>query len=358
MICGVVAEFNPFHNGHKYQLDEINKLNPDIKIALISGDFVQRGELSILSTYDKTRIALEMGYDIVAAIPDKYSIQNAEIYCSFAVKILNELGVDYQIFGVESNDISDIYALIETVENVDIKPYLKQGYSYNKSISLALGDKSYLYTSNNILAMEYIKAIKKYNLNIKPLSIKRINTDYNDQIIRSNFASASKIRELIKSNESFEYLVPYKHKLNYIHSYEEKLFSLFKYIFLTRNNDNIYDMTKEIYNIIKNKLKISNNYFDFINNINCRNVSKTRIKRLMLNVILNIKDFDINKEDEIKEIKILGLNKKGGKYIKNIEKAYVDYSQFKESEEGFLLLKEYLFESKKFNKLIYWESEK
>lgn len=358
MICGVVAEFNPFHNGHKYQLDEIDKLNPDIKIALISGEFVQRGELSILSTYDKTKIALEMGYDIVALIPEIYSIQNAEIYCSFAVRILNELGVNYQVFGTETDNISDIYELIESVENIDIKSYLKQGYNYNKSISLALGDKSKLYTSNNILAMEYIKAIKKYNLDIKPYAIKRFNSNYNDNIIKDNFASASKIREMIKKNENFKHLIPYTNNVNYIHSYEEKLFSLFKYIFLTRNNHDIYDMTNDIYNIIRNKLKISNSYFEFIYNIGCKNISKTRIKRLMLNVVLNIKACDIDKESEITEIKILGINKKGGKHIKNISKAYVDYSKLKNNKQEFSLLKDYLFEGKKFNKLVYWGSEK
>lgn len=353
MVYGVVAEFNPFHNGHKYQLDMINKLNPSIKIALISGSYVQRGELSILSLADKVKIALDMGYDVVAQIPDIYSIQNAEIYCSFSTRILEELGADFQVFGAETDKVEDIYKLIELVDSIDIKEYLEKGYSYNKSISLALADMSKLYTSNNILAMEYLKAIRKYGLNIRPVIIKRQHTGYNDENIVKEFASASKIRQLIANNEDFKHLLPYNHEPKYIYNYEDKMFSLFKYIFLTRNNKNIYDMSVDIHNVIKNKLRISNNYTDFITNISKRNISISRIKRLILNTLLNIQKEDIQKDEEIKNIKILGINEKGAKYIKNIKKACVDYSKYEYDKKEFLILKDYLIGDEKFKKLIY-----
>ena len=353
MVYGVVAEFNPFHNGHKYQLDMINKLNPSIKIALISGSYVQRGELSVISLSDKVKISLDMGYDVVAQIPNIYSIQNAEIYCSFSTRILEELGVDIQVFGAETDKIEDIYTLAKLIDTIDIKKYLEKGYSYNKSISLALADMSKLYTSNNILAMEYLKAIRKYGLNIKPLIVKRQYTSYNDDNIIKEFSSASKIRHLIANDEDFKYLVPYDYDLKYIYNYEDKMFSLFKYIFLTRDNNNIYDMSIDMNNIIKNKLNISSNYTTFIKNISKRNISISRVKRLILNTLLNIQKGDIQKDEEIKNIKILGINEKGAKHIKNIKKACVDYSKYEYDEKEFSMLKEYLIGDKRLKKIIY-----
>lgn len=355
-VCGVVAEFNPFHYGHKYQLDNIHA---DIKIAVISPDFVQRGNVSILTQKDKSEIALKMGYDIVVAIPSKYAIQNAEVFCTYACRILDKMKVDIQVFGAETDNIDKIYKMMEKLENSILLGHLKSGFSYNKSCELALGELSYLYTSNNILAMEYLRAIKKYKLHFKPLIIKRKDVGYNSEDIVENITSATNIRKKIYSGCDVSIYLPYENKYRYNINYEDKLYSLFKFIIQTRKIENIYDLNEDILNKLKKEVKKAENYDTFLKLMTSRNISINRIKRLMLNIILDIKSCEINKDENIEYIKIIGINSKGAKYIKNIEKAVVNFKEIHDTTEiKFKELYNYLFNSYHFTNTIYYESEK
>lgn len=335
-VVGVVAEFNPFHNGHKYQVETIKKrFKADILIAVISNNLVQRADISVLNTQDKVNIALSMGYDIVVEIPPQISIQNAEIYCSYSVRLLEKMNCNIQVFGAETDKFDLLESIIEKLNDNDIKRYMSMGYSYNKSCSMSLekSNLSQYYTSNNILAIEYIRAKNKYKLNISQKIIKRIASGYNEDRIENNISSASNIRNLIKNNKYYLNLVPYNiNNIIYILNKEDKIFDLFKYIFLRENNDDIYDMSLEIRNFILNRVRKVNNYSDFLNSIKSRNISLNRIKRIMLNVILSIKKSDIKnmQEKEIEYVKILGINKKGAKYIKNLDFCYVNYKNIKE----------------------------
>lgn len=353
-VCGVIAEFNPFHYGHKYQLDNISA---DIKIAVISPDFVQRGDAGILNQKDKAKIALKMGYDIVVSIPTKYAIQNAEVFCTYACRILETLKVDTQVFGAETDDIDKIYKMMGKLENSILLGHLKSGFSYNKSCELALGNLSYLYTSNNILAMEYLRAIKKYNLHFKPLIIKRKDVGYNSESVIGNITSATNIRKKIYNGEDISSYIPYDSKYIYNINYENKLYSLFKYIILTRKIENIYDLNQDILNKLKKEVKKAKDYNTFLKLMSSRNISINRIKRLMLNIVIDIKVDDINKEEEIEYIKVIGINSKGAKYIKNIEKAIVNFKNIKDATENkFRELYNYLFDSYHFTNTIYYES--
>lgn len=352
MVAGVVAEFNPFHYGHKYQVD---KIKADIKIAVISPDFVQRGEVSILNQKDKTEIALEMGYDIVVGIPTKYAIQNAEIFCNYSTRLLEELGADYQVFGAETDKIEDIYLMMDKLEKSILKDHLKSGFSYNKSCEKALGDLSYLYTSNNILAMEYLRTIRNYDLNIKPYIIKRKLVNYNEEKICSNISSATNIRKMIKNGQNVEKYLPFSKKYQYNLNYENKLYTLFKFLILTRKFENIFDLKEDIFNKMLKVVKKTNDYFEFLKLMSSRNISINRVKRLMLNIILEIKKEDISKNSEIKQIKILGINEKGAKYIKNRDKICVNFKDLIE-EDKFKQLYSYLFEEYSFTNTKYYES--
>lgn len=352
-VCGVIAEFNPFHYGHKYQLDNIDA---DIKIAVISPDFVQRGQLSILNQKDKAEIALKMGYDIVVTIPTKYAIQNAEVFCTYACRILEELKVNIQVFGAETDDVQKIYDMMEILENSILKDHLKSGYSYNKSCELALGNKKYLYTSNNILAMEYLRAIKKYNLSFKPQIILRKDVGYNSYNVVGSITSATNIRKKIYLGEDIEKYVPYDDNYKYNINYEDKLYSLFKYIVSTRKIENIYDLNEDLMNKIKKEIKIANNYEQFLKLMSSRNISINRVKRIILNIVLDIKKNDINKNENIEYIKVIGINKKGAKYIKNIKKACVNFKNIAEDGKDRALY-EYLIGKYHFSNTIYYESE-
>ena len=180
-VVGLVVEYNPFHNGHLHHIQEIDKLFEDnIKIAVMSGDFVQRGEPSLLNKFEKTKVALSHGIDIVIELPAFYSCQSAEIFARGSVNILDKLSCSHIVFGSESNDL-DKLKKIATISltkefELSLKEFLAEGFSYPTAFSKALFDEKL--GSNDTLALEYLKAIKVLNSKIIPHSIKREKTGY------------------------------------------------------------------------------------------------------------------------------------------------------------------------------------
>ena len=215
MKIGIVAEYNPFHNGHLYQIRKIKEIfGEDVLIVVvISGDFVQRGEISFLDKWEKTHVSLGCGVDLVVELPLYYSIQNAEIFSRMATKILDYLGIDIQVFGAEEENIEVLQKVLELQKRQDYKDklmeYMKKGNSYSTSQRLALKEYNLdgIVKSNNILALEYMREIENSNLKIKPYIIKREISEYNEENVsedREEFASASFLRnELEKILDKF-----------------------------------------------------------------------------------------------------------------------------------------------------------
>ena len=212
---GIVAEYNPFHNGHLYQIRKIKEIFGEdvLVVVVISGDFVQRGEISFLDKWEKTYVNLEYGVDLVVELPLYYSIQNAEIFSRMATKILDYLGIDIQVFGAEEENIEVLQKVLELQKRQDYKDklmeYMKKGNSYSTSQRLALKEYNLdgIVKSNNILALEYMREIENSNLKIKPYIIKREISEYNEEKVsedREEFASASFLRnELEKILDKF-----------------------------------------------------------------------------------------------------------------------------------------------------------
>ena len=212
---GIVAEYNPFHNGHLYQIRKIKEIfGEDVLIVVvISGDFVQRGEISFLDKWEKTQVNLECGVDLVVELPLYYSIQNAEIFSKMATRILDYLGMNIQVFGAEEANIVVLQKVLDLQKRQDYKDklmeYMKKGNSYSTSQRLALKeyDLDGIVKSNNILALEYMREIENSNLKIKPYIIKREISEYNEEKVsedREEFASASFLRnELEKILDKF-----------------------------------------------------------------------------------------------------------------------------------------------------------
>ena len=206
-VIGLVVEYNPFHNGHLHHIQEIDKLFEDnIKIAVMSGDFVQRGEPSLINKFEKTKIALSQGTDIVIELPVFYSSQSAEIFAKGSVSLLDKLSCSHMVFGSESNDL-DKLKKIANLSLTDeftktLKEFLDRGFSYPTAFSKAISDEKF--DSNDILALEYLKAIETIDSKIEACSIKREKTGYYDDE-KDNFASASYIRKvLLALNETKE----------------------------------------------------------------------------------------------------------------------------------------------------------
>ena len=362
-VVGLVVEYNPFHNGHLHHIQEIDKLFEDnIKIAVMSGDFVQRGEPSLLNKFEKTKVALSHGIDIVIELPAFYSCQSAEIFARGSVNILDKLSCSHIVFGSESNDL-DKLKRITTISltkefELSLKGFLAEGFSYPTAFSKALFDEKL--GSNDILALEYLKAIKVLNSKIIPHSIKREKTGYYDDE-KENFASASYIRKKILSLD--------KDKINL--SFAKNLVPKFSFDTLEKNFSNLislenfYDLIR--YEILKNKEDLKNiqdmevglenrlyesalknlDFNCFFNEILSKRLTISRLQRILLHILLGLtKDVTNNTKFSIPFVKILGFSKKGQEYLNFLKKT----DSYKENKilTSNRNLKEFLNEEEKF----------
>ena len=272
---GLVTEYNPFHNGHLYHLNKAMELTgADISVAVMSGDFVQRGEPAVLDKYVRASMALNSGVNLVVELPVNYAVSSAESFAAGALKVLNYIKVDSIAFGSESGDIEKLSRLAHILcDNEDtlyneISKYTANGISYaaarQKTVE-NLTDKNtaaMLTSSNNILAVEYLKAIIKNNYAIKPYTVQRQGDAYNDTDIRSDYASATALRGNLKADNISKY-IPVKAGLilssntNYIYSDDitEALFTrLLDILFASSYDKNVFienvmkypDVNKEI----------------------------------------------------------------------------------------------------------------
>lgn len=218
MICGIIAEYNIFHNGHKYLIDEVKK-NADAVVAVMSGSFVQRGDVAIADKWSRAKMALLGGADLVLELPVCYALNAAPNFATGAVSTLNALGViDTIAFGSESGDTDNLMCAANLLENEDldksetVKKYMAEGMNYPSAISMAYKgeiNSDLLSMPNNILAVEYIRSIFHTGSSIKPIAIKRKLSKHDGSEINDGFASASKIREMIFRGENVSSLIPY-----------------------------------------------------------------------------------------------------------------------------------------------------
>ena len=340
-VIGLIVEYNPFHNGHLHHIQEIDRLFEDnIKIAVMSGDYVQRGEPSLINKFEKTKIALSQGIDIVIELPIFYSSQSAEIFAKGSVNLLNQLSCSHIVFGSESNDL-DKLKKIATISltkefELSLKEFLAEGFSYPTAFSKALFDEKL--GSNDILALEYLKAIKTINSKIEACCIKREKTGYYDNE-KDNFASASYIRKvLLDTNEKKENK---ENKLNKI----KNLVPEFSYKILEENfgvfsclND-FYDLMK--YNIIKNYSTLKNiqdleiglenrlykyslenlSFSDFFDKILNKRLTISRLQRILLHSLLDLTEELTDKvKNKVPYVKILGFSNRGQEYLNYLKK--------------------------------------
>ena len=337
-ILAIIAEYNPFHNGHLYHLQKSKKdIKPDYSICIMSGNFCERGDTSILDKWSKTEAALKCGFDMVIELPVLYSISSAENFAEGALKILDAFDDVTLSFGSECGNL-DILNNIANVLYDEPKEYqtilsheLSKGLSYPKArenaLLLYLNDiKKYanvLSNPNNILGIEYLKAIKKLKSKVKPYTVKRIDAGYNSLKVKDRLASATAIRNLLKENKDVKKLMPtpsYNILLNNIeHGKTIKNISVFeKEIIYTlrkmslKEISNLQDVTEGLENVIKQAANNCNNLEDLINSIKSKRYTRSRIQRILLYSILNITKKDIQDSYKTKPyIRVLGVSNKG-----------------------------------------------
>jgi len=320
-VIGIICEYNPFHNGHLYHINKVKELYPDsILICIVNGYFMQRGEVSILTKWQKAEIALNYGIDLVVELPFEFASQSADIFAKGAVEILKNLGADTLVFGSECNDIEKLtLAAKKQIESTDynntVKELLNNGENYPTAMSKALG--TFINTPNDILGLCYIKEIILQKANITPVTIKRTN-DYHSLDTNNNIISASAIRNLITENKDIRKFVPCGFKFN-VCNYN-KFFELLKYQIITNNNLSLIQTVDEgIENRILKYINTCNNHLELINKIKTKRYTYNKINRMFIHILTNFtkeKAYNIS----LKYIRILGFNSTGKTYLNKIKK--------------------------------------
>lgn len=340
-VLGIIAEYNPFHNGHLYHLQESKKkTKADYTIAVISGNFTQRGDTSIINKWAKTEMAILNGIDLVIELPVIYSTSSAENFAQGAIKILDSLKIVNTIsFGSETcdmevlNQFADIlYKEPKKYVNI-LNHELKKGISFPKArenaLLMYLNDvrkyANILSNPNNILGIEYLKAMKKYKSNMTPICIKREKVKYHEEEIKDNFASGTAIRKMIveKKYHSLKDVMPeYSYNiLNHNIRIGQYVPSLSKYekeiIYNLRKMSieeisKLADVTEGLVHAIKNAANSCNTLNEFINIVKSKRYTETRIRRILLYSLLGITKYDmLTSQKTSPYIRVLGFNEKG-----------------------------------------------
>ncbi len=349
-VLGIIAEYNPFHNGHLYHLKKSKELtNCQYSIAIISGNFTQRGSTSIIDKWEKTKMSLSNGVDLVIELPTLYSISSGENFADGAIKILNSLNiVDCLSFGSEVKDINILNNIAEILYNEPQKyktilsNELNKGVSFPKARENALlmyldnveEYSNVLSCPNNILGIEYLKALKKYESSIKPICIPRFKSDYNSNDFSGNIASATAIRTLVK-DENFDIiknLVPSDtynilmenvkngHIVSDLNVFEKEIIYVLRKMSVEDISE-LPDVSEGLEFNIKNAVDSCNTVDELLSLIKSKRYTQTRIQRILLYALLGItkKDMEISK-NVVPYVRVLGFNENGKKLVSEISK--------------------------------------
>ena len=327
-IIGIVAEYNPFHNGHLYQIKKIREKYKDATIVVVSSSsFTQRGEISLLNKFDKTKVALNNGIDLVIELPYVYSTQSSDIFASAAIKILNYLKINTLCFGTERDNIDDIKICAQTQLNnpeydILVKKYLNDGFNYPTALNKALKSLVDIEITepNELLALSYIKEIISNKLNIDIFNIKRTN-DYHDIESYESIVSASNIRNKLINNIDIKDKVPsdvYDILKNI--KFNNKYFEFLKYKINSESDLEKYlDVDEGLSTRIRNAINESNNLEELIQNIKTKRYTYNKISRMLNHILCSFTKDERDDVKNIEYIRILGFNDTGQRHLNNIK---------------------------------------
>ena len=331
MTIGIICEYNPFHNGHLYHLEKIKEKYPSSTIVLVlSGNFTQRGEISIINKWDKTKLALNYGVDLVVELPFIYATQGADIFAKGSINILKELKVDILIFGSESNDIDTLYNLANAqINNKEyeklVKTYLDKGENYPTAMSKALKSITSITIDkpNDLLGLSYIKEIIKQKAPIKVETIKRTN-DFHNKELTNSITSATSIREGLKNYNDISKFVP-KETNKYINNnynmYINNYFKYLKYKIISETKDiSKYQTVDEgIENRILKYINKSNTLDELIEFIKTKRYTYNKLSRMFTHILTSLTKEEA-KNIKLEYIRLLGFNNKGKSHLNKIKK--------------------------------------
>lgn len=331
--AGIIVEYNPLHNGHLHHIEETRRISGcDCLVAVMSGNFTQRGEPAMIDKFTRTKMAIANKVDLVIELPFLLTIQSADIFAFASVSLLNHLGVDELYFGSESGNVEELYKLSEILNSKEynklIKAFLKEGNSYPTSSALAvkeLSDSTLYNKPNNILGIHYITAVNVLNSKIKVKTIERIKTNYHDEFTKgTKIQSASAIRKLLKANGKISEYVP-KSVNELLENRKtidlEMFYEYLKYKILSSSNTelkNIFGIKEGLENRIKS-IKEFSSIEDLIEKVISRRYTNSKLKRSLMHILCQTTK-DILDPIDVPYIRILGMNDTGKSYLNSVKK--------------------------------------
>lgn len=345
-VLGIVAEYNPFHNGHLYHLNESKKqAGADYSVCVMSGNFTQRGDTAIIDKWSRTEMALKNGIDLVIELPVVYSISSAENFAYGSMSVLDKLGiVDTVSFGSEVGDLTILDSIAEILctepkEYVSLLNHeLSRGISFpkarEKALLMYLNDirkyANVLSNPNNILGIEYLKALRNLKSNLTPMTIKRKDSDYNSTAIKNGFASSTAIRKIITKPSSLSKVVPeetfsiidnkIKHGqiVNGLSTFEKEILYKLRIMPVEWISD-LPDVSEGLEHAIKNAANSCNNVADLVSLVKSKRYTQTRIQRILLYALLDITKQDMeNSKKGVPYIRVLGMTENGKQLLSSI----------------------------------------
>ncbi len=319
MTIGVICEYNPFHNGHIYQIQKIKEKYPDsILIICLNGLFTERGEMSVLSPKDKTTLALSYGVDLVIELPTLFGTQSADTFAEASITLLNALNVQKLIFGSETNDISYLEKLAKKQLEHDFK-ITKDKTAYPARLSVSLEEESKIHP-NDLLGISYIKAILKQKVEMEFECMER-TVGYFAEKPKDCFSSASYIREHWQEKDLKDYLPKEVYPM-YEQVSMEKLFPYLKYRILTDPHlDEYLDVTEGLDYKCRKEVLLATSFEDLLQRLKSKRYTYNRLRRMLIHIFLGIKKSDA--QTPITYIAILGMNDKGKNYIRQNKKKFL-----------------------------------
>lgn len=319
-VYGLIAEFNPFHNGHKLFIDSIKqKYHPDVLIAVMSGNFVQRGDFAILDKWDRAKLAIDLGVDLVIELPMAYAVEPAELFAKGAIKLLTDAGIDTLVFGTEQEIDFQELALKMSQVNADFTQDYQQSSAMNltnyyQSLGIEIGT-----LPNQLLGLNYVQQIQQQHAMIDIETIQRKPSDFSATRIRQKLANDSSVIDLVPE-------MTRKLLANHVTVTWDDYFEMLKYRITSSSVTElhqIYQMVEGLEYKLKKEIGLSDNFEQFLEQVKSKRYTMARLRRLMMYVLLNVKAAEINNVYKNPYLRILGFNKTGQKYLNTLKKSDV-----------------------------------
>lgn len=330
-VLGIIAEYNPMHTGHIYHISKAKEITGcDTVIVIMSGSFTQQGNIAIINKFERAKQAIQNGVDLVIEIPSAFASSDAGNFAYKSVSILNDLNVDAICFGAETDNIERLKLISETLIYkdkeiwIEIKNELKKGISFAKARNNSLNkflnedDINIILSPNNILALEYLKTLKVLNSNIIPFAIHR-ESNFNSHILENCYTSSTSIRKALENKCNLNDIQKYipenvsKYLKNNKIIFNNDFFEILKYKIISMSENDLKEIngvSEGFENKLKKEICDSYSYDEFLFKTKSKRYELSRIKRILVNILLNISkdDFNLLKENNSNYAHILAFN--------------------------------------------------